>query len=83
MEHLPLDMFVSQGIFAVLFVWLLINSRKESKEREDRLMTHLEKTTDTLELLTTRMETIGTKVENIDNRLTVFESDVKSMKGDM
>ncbi|BDH63314.1 hypothetical protein MTP04_34440 [Lysinibacillus sp. PLM2] len=80
--ELPIDMFISQGIFAVLFVWLLYNSQKDSKEREFKLMTHLDKTTDTLDLITTRIETINTRVESIDNRLNEFETDVKSMKGD-
>lgn len=80
--ELPIDQIVSQGIFAILFVWLLWNSQKDSKEREVKLMSHLEKTTDTLELLTTRIETINTRVESIDSRLDEFEKDVKSMKGD-
>ncbi len=80
--ELPIDQIVSQGIFAILFVWLLFNSQKDSKEREVKLMSHLEKTTDTLELLTTRIETINTRVESIDSRLDEFEKDVKSMKGD-
>ncbi len=80
--ELPIDQIVSQGIFAILFVWLLFNSQKDSKEREVKLMAHLEKTTDTLELLTTRIETINTRVESIDSRLDEFEKDVKSMKGD-
>lgn len=79
--ELPLDQIVSQGIFAILFVWLLYNSQKDSKERELKLMTHLEKTTNTLELITNRIETINTRVESIDNRLNEFETDVKLMKG--
>ncbi|WP_449355582.1 BhlA/UviB family holin-like peptide [Virgibacillus natechei] len=35
---LPLELFVSQGVFAVLFVWLFIDSRKEAKAREAKLM---------------------------------------------
>ncbi|MGX4598972.1 BhlA/UviB family holin-like peptide [Faecalimicrobium sp. JNUCC 81] len=34
MENLSFDYLVSQGIFAVLFVWLLFDSKKDSKERE-------------------------------------------------
>lgn len=35
---IPLELLVSQGIFAILFVWLFFDSRKEAKERENRLM---------------------------------------------
>ena len=38
-----LKMIISQGIFAVLFVWLLLSERKDSKERENRLMLSIEK----------------------------------------
>ncbi|WP_339185602.1 BhlA/UviB family holin-like peptide [Brevibacillus sp. FSL K6-6036] len=40
---LPVEMIVSQGIFAVLFVWLFLDSRKESKEREIRLLEQIDK----------------------------------------
>lgn len=36
----------TQGIFAVLFIWLLFETRKESRRREERLLEHLEKTTE-------------------------------------
>lgn len=40
---LPIEMIVSQGIFAILFVWLFIDTRKESKLREDRLLDQIDK----------------------------------------
>ena len=36
-------MILSQGIFAILFVWLLLSERKDSKDRENRLMESIEK----------------------------------------
>jgi len=75
MTELPMEMIVSQGIFAVLFVWLFFSTRAESKERELRLMTHLEKTTNTLDTLSTRMENVNVKVDHIDTRLSGLEKD--------
>jgi predicted type IV restriction endonuclease len=40
---LPIEMIVSQGIFAVLFVWLFLDTRKESKHRETRLLEQIDK----------------------------------------
>ncbi|GAA4704188.1 BhlA/UviB family holin-like peptide [Brevibacillus fulvus] len=40
---LPIEMIVSQGIFAVLFVWLFIDTRRESKDRESRLLEQIDK----------------------------------------
>ena len=30
------ELIISQGIFAVLFIWLLIDHKKDSKEREGK-----------------------------------------------
>lgn len=37
---------LGQGIFCVLFVWLLMSERKNSQAREDKLMLQLEKSND-------------------------------------
>lgn len=70
---IPIEQWLQQGIFALLFVWLLFNQQKDSKAREERLMEHLTKTTTTLDTLSKRMENVSTKVDHIDNRLTEFE----------
>ena len=44
-----LKMIISQGIFAVLFVYMLLTERKDSKEREEKLMVQLEKSNDVYE----------------------------------
>lgn len=43
MENEFIKTIVSQGAWAVLFVWLLINTRKESKDREERLNSTISK----------------------------------------
>ena len=37
MDQELLKFVISQGLFAALFVWLLIDNRKESKNREESL----------------------------------------------
>ena len=44
-----LKMIISQGIFAILFVYMLLTERKDSKEREEKLMVQLEKSNDVYE----------------------------------
>jgi len=44
-----IKLVASQGIFAVLFVYMLLTERKDSKEREDRLMAQLEKNSNVYE----------------------------------
>ena len=38
-----MQMILSQGIFAVLFIWILMSERKGSQIREEKLMAQLEK----------------------------------------
>lgn len=73
LAQIPIDLWLSQGVFAILFIWLFLDTRKESKDREERLMQHLSRTTATLEILSNRMESVDGKVNSIDNRLTEFE----------
>jgi len=44
-----LKLIVSQGIFAVLFVYMLLTERKDNKERENKLMLQLEKSNNVYE----------------------------------
>ncbi|MGG6440494.1 BhlA/UviB family holin-like peptide [Saccharococcus caldoxylosilyticus] len=43
LTQIPIDFWMSQGVFALLFVWLLHDTRKEAKEREQKLIAQIEK----------------------------------------
>ncbi|NEZ02376.1 BhlA/UviB family holin-like peptide [Heyndrickxia shackletonii] len=77
---IPLESFIKEGIFCLLFIWLLITQKKESNNREERLMNHVEKTTETLDVLSQRMENVSSKVDHIDTRLNEFEQQVSNLK---
>lgn len=53
-----INQVLGQGIFAVLFVWLLISERKSSQEREDKLMLQLEKSNDVYENVITAVDAL-------------------------
>lgn len=55
-------LIISQGVFAVLFVWLLYDTRKESKTREEILMAQIEKSNEA-------HNAIIMAIENLTNRL--------------
>ncbi|AEG61001.1 BhlA/UviB family holin-like peptide [Desulforamulus ruminis] len=42
---------VSNGVFCLLFVWLMINERHDSKTREDKLVQQLENNTEAIKSL--------------------------------
>ncbi|MEX0085142.1 BhlA/UviB family holin-like peptide [Clostridium butyricum] len=69
MENELLKTIVSQGAWAVLFVWLLIDTRKESKTREEKLQNIINKNQEVISELAEKFDV----VENI-------ESDVKEIK---
>ncbi|OLN22901.1 holin [Domibacillus antri] len=69
-SQLPPEMWV-QGIFCALFCWLLKFTMTESKEREAKLMTQIEKQNETNE-----------KIVSSLNRLEKDVMDIKT-KGEM
>ncbi|WP_455804287.1 BhlA/UviB family holin-like peptide [Clostridium butyricum] len=69
MENELIKTIVSQGSWAVLFVWLLIDTRKESKTREERLQSIINK----------NQEVIGDLAEKFDV-VESIETDVKEIK---
>lgn len=57
---------VSQGAWAVLFVWLLIDTRKESKSREEKLQGIINKNQEVISELAEKFDV----VENIQQDVT-------------
>lgn len=68
-----IGMIASQGAFAILFVWLLYTTKTEGKEREDRLMNHLDKLTKALNGLNNNFSKVETRVGAIEEKLDMFE----------
>lgn len=64
MEEL-LTQVVTQGAFAVLFVWLLFDTRKEAREREAELHKLIDKLADSFKVV----EDIKEDVDSIKKRL--------------
>jgi hypothetical protein len=46
MDNELIKYFITQGAFAALFVWLLIDTRKDSKEREAKYQITIDKLAD-------------------------------------
>ena len=57
--------FITQGAFAVLFMWLLIDTRKDSKQREEKYQQTIDKLADKINIV----EDIKEDVEEIKNKL--------------
>jgi len=61
-------LIVSQGIFAVLFVWLFFDTRKEAKAREEKLMDALEQSTSTYSNIVESVDRLEGKIEQHFNQ---------------
>ena len=57
------QLLISQGLFAVLFVWLLYDTRQEAKEREEKLMAQLEKSEDAHVAILGAIEKLTSKLD--------------------
>ncbi|CAM5580469.1 Bacteriocin UviB [Streptomyces afghaniensis] len=55
--------FLTQGPFAILFVWLLIYVMKNNKERENRLQDLLDKFSDKYDLVINKLDDIKQKLK--------------------
>ncbi|HII4427999.1 TPA: BhlA/UviB family holin-like peptide [Clostridium perfringens] len=71
MEKEILTQVIGQGAFAALFVWLLWDTRKEARERENKLNNLIDKFADKFNIV----EDIKDKVDNIENH--IFKNDKK------
>ncbi|SFA52320.1 BhlA holin family protein [Anoxybacillus pushchinoensis] len=65
-SSIPLEQFVSNGVFAVLFVWLLHDTRKESKQREEKLIQQIEKQNEAQQRIVEAIERIEQKIEKLE-----------------
>ncbi|NBI28332.1 BhlA/UviB family holin-like peptide [Chengkuizengella marina] len=74
MELNIIQYFLTQGPFAVLFVWLLIYVMKNGKEREDKLIkSHKEREGQlitTLEKFSEKYDVIIDELRQVKNRLS-------------
>ena len=51
MEGEVIKYFITQGAFAVLFMWLLIDTRKDSKQREEKYQQTIDKLADKINIV--------------------------------
>lgn len=62
MEVETLKYFLTQGPFAVLFVWLLIYVMRTNRERESRLQELLEKFSEKYDVIISEIRDIKTRI---------------------
>ncbi|MEC3417064.1 BhlA/UviB family holin-like peptide [Bacillus thuringiensis] len=58
---------LKEGIFALLFIWLLVDTKRESKEREDKLYNFLDGMKEEFSKLVHNYESLSSDVEDIKN----------------
>lgn len=65
MESELFKTMISQGAWAVLFVWLLIDTRKESKTREEKLQEIIDKNQEVISDLAENLEVVKTTQKDV------------------
>lgn len=69
MDETLIQYFLTQGPFAVLFVWLFYTSRKEANEREKQLYQTIDNQNEILKGFSTKYDIVITKLDDIEERL--------------
>lgn len=67
MESELLKTIVNNGAWAVLFVWLLIDTRKESKAREEKLQEIIDKNQEVISDLAESLEVVKTTQKDVED----------------
>ncbi|HZG59900.1 MAG TPA: BhlA/UviB family holin-like peptide [Anoxybacillus sp.] len=66
LTSIPLEQFATNGVFALLFVWLLVDTRKEAKQREEKLIAQIEKQNEAQQRIVEAIERIEQKIEKLE-----------------
>ncbi|AFU12219.1 MULTISPECIES: hypothetical protein [Bacillus cereus group] len=66
---LDLVFITATTVFAMLFVWLLSDTKKDSLNREERLLNHIEKQGEALDRVTDTMEKMDVRLIHIENKV--------------
>ena len=64
-----LDFFVQYGAFALLFVWLFWETRRDSRVREDRLLGQVDKLNESFLQIAKILENMETRLNVIENKI--------------
>lgn len=65
LTQIPLDIWISQGVFAILFIWLLIDTRKEAKNREDKLSVQIDKQNESMGRIVQSLERLEQQISSL------------------
>ncbi|MCM2603748.1 BhlA/UviB family holin-like peptide [Rossellomorea marisflavi] len=65
--QLPLDQILSNGIFACLFLWLLIDTRKEAKQREEKMYFQIDKQNEAQDKIVKSLERLENQISQLQN----------------
>lgn len=80
MESELFKTFISQGSWAILFVWLLIDTRKESKLREDKQRDESKLREDTLQNIINKNQEVIQELAERFEIVSVMQEDVNEIK---
>lgn len=68
-EGVALNEVVVNGVFAVLFVWLLRTTQANADKREERLMCHIEMYDKSLAKIANTLDVLDNRLKDIENTL--------------
>lgn len=75
--QVPLDLWISQGVFCLLFLWLFWDTRKESKQREQMYMDRELRLSEQLDKQNIAQEKIVVSLQALEHQMTNLKGEGK------
>lgn len=66
MAGIPVELVISNGLFAVLFVWLFVETRKEARTRENQLLGQIAEQNESQRRIVLSLERLEQKIDKIE-----------------
>lgn len=65
LSQIPIELWLSQGVFCLLFVWLFADTRKEAKTREERLSAQIDRQNEAQTKIVQSLERLESQISNL------------------
>lgn len=65
LTQIPIDLWISQGVFAILFVYLLLDTRKEAKAREDKLSAQIDRQNESMDKIVLSLQALEQQISSL------------------
>ncbi|OXS67232.1 BhlA/UviB family holin-like peptide [Priestia filamentosa] len=67
-NSIPYELIAGQGVFGVLFIWLLLTTMKRAEQREDKLIAQIEKQNESQSRIVKAVERLEKQISTLKSK---------------